>query len=224
MIRVSRVDMRYGREIQALQAVTCKVARGELVFLTGPSGAGKTTLLRLLCGLERPSAGEVVVFNQSLGQLGESERRRLRRRMGLVLQESLLLPDLTVEENAGLPLRVAGLPSRLIHQRVGVALERLGVGRLARRLPATLSAGEAQRVAIARALVNQPLLLLADEPTGNLDPAEAQRLMSLLTDLAGDGATLLVATHDPLLCRDPRARVMTLAGGRLRTELRPEAV
>lgn len=223
MIQLYRVDKRYGRDTFALKGVSCAVGRGELVFLLGPSGAGKSTLLRLITGQELPSSGEVLVLGQNTAQLTGHQIRLLRRRMGLVFQEPLLLPDRSVEENVALPLRIAGVRQQQIRQRVGGMLERLGVQGLGRRLPDSLSAGEAQRVAIARALVARPLLLLADEPTGNLDPQQSREVIDLLVELAGEGTTMLIATHDSGLQLAPSSQVLVLEAGQLRPGT-PEAV
>ncbi|MBM4320279.1 MAG: ATP-binding cassette domain-containing protein [Deltaproteobacteria bacterium] len=218
MIRLFRVEKRHGRETLALKGVSCTVGKGELVFLVGPSGAGKTTLLRLLTGEELPTAGEVVVLGQNVAQLSTHQLRLLRRRMGLIFQASMLLPDLPVEENVALPLRVAGVRQQQIRQRVGGMLERLGIQQLHQRLPPSLSAGEAQRVAIARALIGRPLLVLADEPTGNLDPRQAREVLRLLVELAGEGTSLLVATHDPaVLQAGTNQRILALEAGQLRS-------
>jgi len=218
VIRLFRVEKRHGRETLALKGVSCTVGKGELVFLVGPSGAGKTTLLRLLTGEELPTAGEVVVLGQNVAQLSTHQLRLLRRRMGLIFQASMLLPDLPVEENVALPLRVAGVRQQQIRQRVGGMLERLGIQQLHQRLPPSLSAGEAQRVAIARALIGRPLLVLADEPTGNLDPRQAREVLRLLVELAGEGTSLLVATHDPaVLQAGTNQRILALEAGQLRS-------
>ena len=217
MIRLYQVCKRYGKETPALDEISFEVREGELAFIVGPSGAGKTTLLRLLIGEELADSGEVLVMGLNPAHIGRHRVRKLRRSIGLVFQEGLLLPEHTVMENVALPLQIAGVPPRRIAHRVLPMMERLGVRPLAGRLPATLSAGEAQRVAIARALVTSPRLVLADEPTGNLDPEQSTVVMGLLLELTTLGSTLLVATHDPRLARAPRSRLIEIDRGRSRS-------
>jgi putative ABC transport system ATP-binding protein len=197
-----------------LEGVDAEIARGEFVALLGPSGSGKSTLLNIIAGIDLPSAGDVVVGGASLAQLSERERTLFRRRhIGFVFQFFNLIPTLTIEENLLLPLelnRRAALPE-VAHE----LLDRVGLRERARSFPDRLSGGEQQRVAIARALIHEPALLLADEPTGNLDAATGERVLDLLEQLASDhGRTLLVATHSPRIVERAR-RVLSLSDGRL---------
>ncbi len=209
---VRRYDSGSGA-VPALRGVSLEVARGERVALVGPSGCGKSTLLHLVSGVDRADSGEVWVFGRELGAAHERELVELRRRVvGVVFQGFHLMPNLTVEENVALPLALAG---RRDPARVGALLERVGLGARRRHVPAELSGGEQQRTAIARALVHAPSLLVADEPTGNLDSETGQRVLELLWELSGEeGTTLLLVTHDPELARRAE-RVVRLRDGLL---------
>lgn len=201
--------------VPALRGVSLEVARGERVALVGPSGCGKSTLLHLVSGVDRADAGEVWVFGRELGAASERELVELRRRVvGVVFQGFHLMPHLTVEENVALPLALAG---RRDPERVGMLIERVGLAARRRHLPAELSGGEQQRTAIARALVHAPPLVVADEPTGNLDSETGRRVLELLWELSAEhGTTLLLVTHDPELARRAQ-RVVGLRDGRLET-------
>ncbi|MFH2127302.1 MAG: ATP-binding cassette domain-containing protein, partial [Pseudomonadota bacterium] len=200
MIILERVSKIYPhREEPALKGVNLQVGPGEFVYLTGPSGAGKTTLLRLLYGAELPSKGRVVVGGTDLGRLAPRHLPLLRRRLGLVFQDFRLMPRRSVYENVALSLEVAGTDRRIVERRVEEVLEQVKLSRLAKVPADTLSGGEQQRVALARALAPGPDLILADEPTGNLDPENALAMMRLLVGDYVGGATVLVATHDPTL-------------------------
>ena len=183
--------------VQALAGVDLDVARGEAVALMGPSGSGKSTLLHLLGALDTPTSGEIEVDGRSLASMNDTELSRFRRnRVGFVFQFFHLLPALNVHENVMLPGRLAGLPERELHSRTVGLLSRVGLAARARDNPDVLSGGEQQRVALARALVNNPVLLLADEPTGNLDSAASAGVLKLLADLVREkNATLVLATH-----------------------------
>lgn len=201
LVGVRRVFAQGTAEIEVLRGVDLVLPRGTLAALVGPSGTGKSTLLHVAGLLERPSAGEVVIDGRPCGALGDAERTRLRReRIGFVYQFHHLLPDFTALENVMMPQLIAGRGRREARARARALLERLGLGaRLAHR-PARLSGGEQQRVAIARALANGPGLLLADEPTGNLDPHTAEEVFAVLLEaVRGAGAAALVATHNPEL-------------------------
>ena len=206
-----------GQEVPIVRDVTFTLQKGEFATIMGPSGSGKSTLLHLLAGLDRPSAGEVVVAGQDLGKGDEEHRAAIRRRaIGFIFQFFHLLPDLTVEENVTLPLRIAGQSPRRHAGRIQSLLELLGVDKLRKRLPSALSGGEMQRVSIARALATQPPLVLADEPTGNLSSKAGEEVIALLRSAREQlGTSILLVTHNP---RDAAAgdRVLFLHDGALR--------
>ena len=215
MIRLRQLVKEYeGRPI--LQGVDLQVEAGEFVFLTGPSGAGKTTLLRLLYGAERPTDGEVWIAGYRVDSIGRSQLPEVRRRIGVIFQDFKLLHRKTVLENVTFVLGFHGVGPREANKRATQVLRRLGLQHRSNALPETLSGGEQQRVAIARALAYQPRLILADEPTGNLDADLAAELLSLLCDINYQGATVLVATHDPGLLSALPARTLMLHEGRIR--------
>jgi putative ABC transport system ATP-binding protein len=202
--------------VHALAGVDLRVDRGELVAVRGRSGSGKTTLLSLIGGLDRPTSGDVLVDGRSLGELSQAELVELRRRkVGFIFQAFGLLSILSAAENVEVPLRLVGADPRDREDRVAVLLELVGLGDRARHRPHELSGGEQQRVAIARALANRPGLLLADEPTGQLDTATGRSIMSLLrTIVRSEGLTAVIATHDPLLI-DLADRALELRDGRI---------
>ena len=197
----------------ALRNVSFTVDKGEFVFLTGPSGAGKTTLLRLLFGAERPTRGKLTVNGREVGLLRGRELAHLRREVGVVFQDFKLIPTQTVSENVAYTLHVVGMADRQIKKRVTQILGAVGLLHKARSLPPKLSGGEQQRVAIARALVNDPVILLADEPTGNLDADLTPVILELLEQANARGTTVMVATHDRNLLTQFGKRVLTLADG-----------
>jgi len=199
----------------ALRDLSLEVEKGELVFLTGASGAGKSTLMRLLFAGERPSEGEVRVLGRDIARLSRRGIPALRRRVGVVFQDFKLLPRLSVEENVQIALDVQGVPAREARARVFGVLKQVGLQQRRYQDPRSLSGGEQQRVAIARALVNEPALLLADEPTGNLDPELTLEIMDLIAGVAARGTTVIVATHDLALVRRQGRRTVSLEGGRL---------
>jgi len=203
--------------LRALTRVSLKLNSGEFVFLTGPSGAGKTTLLRLALGLDQPTSGEILTLGQPMHSLSESKRREMRRQIGVVFQDHRLLNSLDVYENIELPLRFQGLARKERDRRVLEILETIQMRDHIHASVKSLSAGEKQRVAIARALVICPSLILADEPTGNLDPVSARSLIRMLRELRGHGTTVLIATHDMSLVRDFGGRVLELIGGSMPT-------
>ena len=223
MIQMYHVDMRYPGETYGLRDVSLSVERGEFVFLTGPSGAGKTTLLRLLFGAEHPSRGQIVVAGRNVSRLSSASIPELRRQIGVIFQDFKLLPERTVFENVGITLDIAGLPRRELRARTWSMLRRLGLGHRLDHRPRTLSGGEQQRVAIGRALVNDPPLLLADEPTGNLDPDLALDIMDIIADAHARGTTVIVATHDPRLLERYPHRRLVLESGRVVLDRRPDA-
>lgn len=215
LLRVDGVYKRYPGGRTALEDVSFRVEAGEVLFLTGHSGAGKTTLLRLLQLAERPDRGAVLVEDRNLAAVRGRDVARYRRRLGMVFQDHRLLPHWSIAENVGLPLRLAGRPEAEIAARVGVVLERVGLGDRLSAKPPELSTGEQQRVGIARAIVATPVLLIADEPTGNLDPQLAAEVMQLFLELPEQGTTVLIASHDLALIKRTRRRTLVLDRGRL---------
>jgi len=220
MVHLNRVSKHYpGRAGPVLREVSLQVPRGQFLYLTGPSGAGKTTIMRLLLGAELPTRGRVRVGGKDLGRLGPRGLARFRRRVGFVFQDFKLVEGLSVFENVALSLRVAGVKGPRLVERVEQVLKQVGLERASGERIDNLSGGEQQRVAIARAMAADPPLILADEPTGNLDPQNAREVMRLLRSAHARGATVILATHDPaLLGLVPGARVVRLAGGRLEEE------
>lgn len=200
MIRLDDVSRRYpGASRPALDGVSLEIQRGEFVFVTGPSGAGKSTLLKLLYAAERPDSGDVLVEGKSVVRLHPRSVPFLRRNLGIVFQDFKLLPRRTVFDNVALALEVCGQPRSVIQHKVERILQRVGLEGFGKRLPGSLSAGEQQRAAIARALVNEPSIILADEPTGNLDEELSKQIVSLLAELAQEKqAAVLMATHDSI--------------------------
>ncbi len=223
MIQMYHVDMRYPGGAFGLRDVSLHVERGEFVFLTGSSGAGKTSLLRLLFAAQAPSAGQVLVSGRNLSRLSSSQVPQLRREIGVIFQDFKLLAERTVFENVAVTLEIAGASRREIRARVWSILKRLGLGHRLDHRPRALSGGEQQRVAIARALVNDPPLVLADEPTGNLDPELARDIMDIIADAHARGTTVIVATHDPSLIERYRHRLLVLDGGSLVQDNSPDA-
>jgi putative ABC transport system ATP-binding protein len=218
LIELTQVQKVYdgGAEHPALDGVTLNVDRGEFVAVMGPSGSGKSTLLNLIAGLDRPTEGRVVVEGWDLGRAGEAELARYRRdRVGFVFQFFNLLGSLTVLENVMVPAQLAGHSRAAARRRAEELLERLGIGGQAGRYPARLSGGQQQRVAVARAVVNQPLLLLTDEPTGALDTRSGAEVMEMLVELNRGGQTVLLVTHDPKLAARYARRVVSLLDGQV---------
>jgi cell division transport system ATP-binding protein len=214
MIEVYHVSKSFQGRV-ALQDVNLKIEKGEFVYLTGASGAGKTTLLRLIFRAETPDEGHVLVNNQNLTELKESAVPYLRRSMGIIFQDFRLLPRKTVFENVAITLKVVGLSEGLLRGKVFAALRLVGLDGLQRALPSTLSAGEQQRVCLARAIVNDPLILLADEPTSNLDAALSAEILELLKAVNLRGTTVIVATHNANLIGRQRRRMVVLQQGRV---------
>jgi len=212
-IQIYHVSKSYSAGSFALRDVSLRFGKGEFVFLTGPSGAGKTTLLRLLFAAEQPSEGQIVVLGRNIARLRPSAIPALRRRVGVVFQDFKLLQRRTVEENVALALEVVGTPRRAARAKVFAVLKQLGLQHRRYHHPLSLSGGEQQRVALARALVNEPEILLADEPTGNLDPGLTLEIMDLIASAATRGTTVIVATHELEIVRRYGKRAVRLEAG-----------
>ncbi|PSF05070.1 cell division ATP-binding protein FtsE [Marinobacter fuscus] len=215
MIEFHQVTKRYDSDHTALRQVNFQLNRGELAFLTGHSGAGKSTLLKLIMVMERPTAGEVIVGGQKLNSLPRRQIPYIRRHIGVVFQNHQLLFDRTVFDNVAMPLEVMGASPEDTGRRVRAALDKVGLLSKEKMNPLQLSGGEQQRVGIARAVVNKPPVLLADEPTGNLDPELSADIMHLFAQFSQVGVTVLVATHDIALINDMNRRTLTLHQGQL---------
>jgi cell division transport system ATP-binding protein len=215
MIRFENVQKRYPGGREALSGVSFALDRGEMAFLTGPSGAGKSTLLKLIALIERPTRGTVLVNNQNTSRIRRSRVPRFRQRIGVVFQDHKLLYDRPVFDNVALPLVIAGMKPREIGRRARAALDQVGLLDRESHAPITLSTGEQQRVGIARAVAGRPDVVIADEPTGNLDPALSLEIMRLFERFNDVGVTLLIATHDLELIGELGHRRIELEGGRL---------
>jgi cell division transport system ATP-binding protein len=219
MIKFDRVSKLYPGGSRALADVSFTIERGSMVFLTGHSGAGKSTLLRLVMMLERASRGQVIVNDRNLSTTPDRLAPQVRRNTGMIFQDHKLLNDKTVADNVALPLMIAGLKYSDIRKRVRAALDKVGLLDKEQAWPLTLSGGEQQRVGIARAIVAMPPLLLADEPTGNLDPMLSRELFALFEHVSKQGTTVLIASHDLDLIRRMRKRVLVLSTGRLADDI-----
>lgn len=216
MIRFSEVSREYPRGGKALDKVSFHIRKGEFVFMTGHSGAGKTTALRLIHAADHPSEGEVRVSGYDIRRLRSKERALLRRKIGYVFQDFRLLQNRTAEENVAFALEVTGAPKSVVRTKVARLLAQVGLATKGRSLPTELSGGEQQRVAVARALVNDPMLLLADEPTGNLDERASRGIFELFRSINAAGTAVLLATHDAgLIRRSSGFRVLELDQGKL---------
>jgi cell division transport system ATP-binding protein len=214
-IRFEEVEVRYSDLVYGLRGVTLAIGRGEFVFFVGRTGSGKSTLLKLLTREVRATSGRVIFGGRDLGELPERDIPRLRRELGVVPQDFGLLPRKRVWENVGYAMRAVGATRREVRRAIPELLEKVNIGHRADAFPHELSGGEQQRVAIGRALINNPSLILADEPTGNLDPEHSVEIMELLAQLNLRGATVLVATHDMAVVERFGSRVVTLSGGRV---------
>ena len=215
MIELSGVTKRYPGGHEALSDVSLTIEQGELVFLTGHSGAGKSTLLKLVAAIERPTVGHVIVNNQNVGRMKRPALPFFRRNIGLIFQDHKLLYDRNVFDNVLLPLHIQGLTGNDAAKRVRAALDKVGLLKKEKARPITLSGGEQQRLCIARAIVSRPALVLADEPTANLDDAYAKDIMDMFRAFNEVGVTLLISTHDQDLIRRYGGRNVQLAYGKL---------
>ncbi|HOP47244.1 MAG TPA: cell division ATP-binding protein FtsE [Desulfobacteraceae bacterium] len=217
MIQLFHIYRNFGSNI-ALNDINFRASEGEFIFLTGPSGAGKTTLLRLIFGSEKPSSGHIVINGVNLSRISRRKLDLLRRKMGFIFQDFKLLPRKTVFENVALALEIKGETRRFIRKKTHQSLRMVGLADKEKAYPLSLSGGEQQRVAIARAIVNDPLILLADEPTGNLDPDLTKEIIMLFRRVHAKGTTILVATHSQELLRTPAERTIVLNHGKIVTE------
>ena len=215
MLQFNHVYKRYPEGGDVLSDVSFHLRRGEMAFLTGHSGAGKSTLLKLIPVIDRPTRGQISVDGVNLGRLAYRHVPQVRRKLGLIFQDFRLLHDRTVFDNVALPLVIAGFAQVEVGRKVRAALDKVGLLNKERRYPAGLSGGEQQRVGIARAIVHKPPVILADEPTGNLDPALSAEIMSLFREFNQVGVTLLIASHDTNLIAKMGGRILTLQQGRL---------
>ncbi len=213
MIRIENVTKTYSTDVTALRDASFEVNKAEFVFLVGPSGSGKSTLLRLMSRQERPEKGGVWVAGRNIVEMPNNKIPELRRKIGNIFQDYKLLLNKTVFENVAFALEVIGKPKQVIRQQVPQVLEIVGLEDKADRFPHQLSGGEQQRVSIARAFVNRPLILLADEPTGNLDPGTGEGIMRLLDRINTTGTTVVMATHDQRIVNQMRKRVIQLDRG-----------
>ncbi|MBV8470271.1 MAG: ATP-binding cassette domain-containing protein [Burkholderiaceae bacterium] len=214
MIEFQSVSKQYSPDAVALRDISLTVNKGELVFLAGPSGAGKSTLMKMIAAIERPSAGKVIVNGQDIGKLKPAGIPFLRRKLGLIFQQQRLLHDRSILSNVMLPLLVTGASRGQAEQRARAALDKVGLLERAGSLPLALSGGEQQRVSIARAIVNRPQIILADEPTANLDRDSANRVLDALKAFHSVGVTCLISSHDEQML-DQAARVIHLKQGQL---------
>src|SRR5580692_8209700 len=215
MIRLENVTKSYKNATVALRECSVDIAKGEFVFLVGPSGSGKSTFLRLLTKEEQPDEGSIWVAGKDINELSNWKVPYLRRNIGCVFQDFKLLPNKTVYENVAFALEVIGVSRHVVRNQVPQMLDLVGLGKKMNDLPTELSGGEQQRVCIARAFVNRPLILLADEPTGNLDPATSEGIMKLLDRINRTGTTVVMATHDVGIVDTMRRRVIELEHGHL---------
>jgi cell division transport system ATP-binding protein len=213
VIKLENVSKVYKGDVVALRDASADIAKGEFVFLVGPSGSGKSTFLRLLNREETPDEGRIWVAGKDIGELSKWKIPYLRRNIGFIFQDFMLLPNKTVYENVAFALEVIGRPKHVIVSQVPAILELVGLAKKMQNLPHELSGGEQQRVSIARAFVNRPLILLADEPTGNLDPATSVGIMRLLDRINRTGTTVCMATHDRSIVDTMRRRVIELDRG-----------
>ena len=216
MVQMNNVTMVYGNsDVAALDGVSLSISEGEFAFLVGPSGSGKTTIIKLLTGEIRPTEGEITVNGFNMGEMKRRKMPKMRRTIGVVFQDFRLIENMTVYDNVAFAMRVVGATGKEIKARVPKVLELVGLEGREKRLPTELSGGEQQRVAIARALVNNPKMIIADKPTGNIDPVRSLELMLLLEKINDMGTTVLVVTHEKELVNAFSKRVIAIDGGHL---------
>ncbi len=215
MIIMSGINKRYNSGLVALRDVKVHIKRGDFVFVVGPSGAGKSTFIKMLFREVLPTSGTLFVNGLNVSSMPESEVPFLRRSLGIVFQDYRLLPDRTVHENIAFAMQVIEAPYREIQKRVNVVLDMVGLRHKSRAYPQEMSGGEQQRVAIARAIVNKPFLVIADEPTGNLDPENSRDIMRIFTEINRDGTTIVMATHDKDIVDTMTKRVIAIENGQI---------
>lgn len=216
MVQMNNVTMVYGNsDVAALDGVSLSISEGEFAFLVGPSGSGKTTIIKLLTGEIRPTEGQITVNGFNMGEMKRRKMPKMRRTIGVVFQDFRLIENMSVYDNVAFAMRVVGATGKEIKERVPKVLDLVGLEGREKRLPTELSGGEQQRVAIARALVNNPKMIIADEPTGNLDPVRSLELMLLLEKINDMGTTVLVVTHEKELVNAFSKRVIAIDGGHL---------
>ncbi|MFP5518815.1 MAG: cell division ATP-binding protein FtsE [Bdellovibrionia bacterium] len=213
MIDLTHVYKTYGQDRHALRDIKLQIQKGEFVFLTGPSGAGKSTLFKLITAFDRVTSGSIVVNGRNLSLINSAQVPSFRRELGVVFQDFKLLKDRSVFDNIALPLVIRGEAMSLIQKKVSDTLEKVGLSSKQNDLPDYLSGGEQQRVAIARAIIHQPALLVADEPTGNLDPDRSREIMDLFERVAAQGTTVFIASHDHELIKSRRKRTLKIENG-----------
>jgi len=224
MIQLHNVSLAYQKDATALNDITLRIEKGEFVFLTGPSGAGKTTLLRLLYGALTPTRGQVLIDGQNISRMAPSQIPMLRRSIGVVFQDFKLLPNRTVFENVSITLEVLGWGRSDIGKKVMHVLKQMGMEGKINLTPQRLSGGEQQRVALARALVNEPKILVADEPTGNLDDANKNQILNIFKEANVRGTTVVVATHDRRLIDNCHKRLITLNKGEIVEQMEKDGI
>ena len=215
MIEFRNVTKEYSPEVKALDNISIKIPEGEFVFVVGPSGSGKSTFLKLLTKEEEITSGDILINNESLKKMKRRKIPYLRRTMGIVFQDFRLIPTMNVFQNVAFAMHVVGASDKNIRREVSKVLSKVGLGHKARSMPSQLSGGEQQRVGLARALINSPDLIIADEPTGNVDPNMSYEIVSMLTEINKQGTTVLMVTHDHNLVRDFQHRVIMLDSGRI---------
>jgi cell division transport system ATP-binding protein len=221
MIKFDNVSKRYADGQEALSDISFEVSRGEFAFITGHSGAGKSTLLKLILAMETPSSGQLIANGVNLNRVSATQIARHRRQIGTVFQDHQLLHDRSVYDNVALPLEICGYPPSDAARRVRAALDKVGLLKKEKSFPEALSGGEQQRVGIARAVVNRPSIILADEPTGNLDPGLSAEVMKVFQQFQSVGVCLLVASHDAALIERLNCRTIVLEGGKLLADQKP---
>ncbi len=220
MIELKDVKKEYSKGNAALNGVSLKIEQGEFVFIVGDSGSGKSTLIRLMLKELEPTSGSIVINGSNLGKMKHRQIHKFRRGLGVVFQDFRLLQDRNIYENVAFAQRVIQTPSRVIKQKVPAALSQVGLAQKYKSFPKELSGGEQQRVAIARAVVNEPAILLADEPTGNLDPTNSWEIMSLLEEANQMGTTVVVVTHNQEIVTEMNKRVITMKQGLIQSDVR----